>query len=139
MTMNKELDLPVSSAELEYNQAAKIILSREELLLNDEIMAVVENNKIVGLDPDNLEQSALYQRLRAYRTEQLDKLPAEAPATDADTAETAATNAGKNESTSHVLFLCDKSHSFKTINNVIKTAGLAGYPNFQFAVLERPK
>ena len=40
------------------------------------------------------------------------------------------------QSSPHVLFLCDRSHSFRTINTVIKAAGLAGYPNFQFGVLE---
>ena len=139
MTMDKALDLPVSSTEQEYDQAAKIVLSRNQLLLNDEVMAVVENNQIVGLDPDNLEQSALFQRLKAYRTEHqnnqpIGEVPNEGVATDP-----AATNADSKEDVSHVLFLCDKSHSFKTINNVIKTAGLAGFPNFQFAVLERPK
>lgn len=119
--MDKELDLPTSSAELEYQQAAKIVLSRKELLLNDEVMALVEGNQIVGLDPDALEQSNLYQRLKSYRSEQQ--------------AAVQSTNDDPNQ-IRHVLFLCDKSFSFKVINSVIKTAGMAGYPNFQFAVLE---
>ncbi len=36
----------------------------------------------------------------------------------------------------HILLLCDKRHSFKTINDIVKIAALAGYPNFQFGVLK---
>ena len=40
------------------------------------------------------------------------------------------------ESQQHLLFFCDRALPFKTINQVVKTAALAGYANFQLAVLE---
>jgi biopolymer transport protein ExbD len=117
--LDKNLELPHSSAELGYQKTLQIVLSKNELRLNDEVMAEVQGHRIIGLRSDDLAASTLYQRLKARRTEQTagvpDGTPGQAP---------------------HILFLCDKFHSFKTINNVIKAAGMAGYPNFQFAVLE---
>lgn len=117
LKMGKDLELPRSNTEVGYDKAIKIILSKKDLRIDDEIMAEVRDRKIIGLAPDDLKSSPLYQRLKTRRS-------AYTPVDE---------NAPK---TPHVLFLCDKSHSFKTINQVMKTAGLAGYPNFQFAVLE---
>jgi predicted SprT family Zn-dependent metalloprotease len=120
LTLGKDLELPRSTADTEYQQAVKIILTKNELRVNDDIMAQVQNQQIVGLAPHDLASSTLFKRLKRYRT----GLAAEK---DAD------------QKIPHVLFLCDKSHSFQTINSVIKTSGLAGYPNFQFGVLEEKK
>ena len=117
LKLDKDLELPTSSTKAEYQEAVKIVLSQKELRLNDEVMALVEGRGITGLRDDDLEGSSLFQRLKTFR--------AESENTEDD-----------QDSPTHILFLCDKSHSFKTINKVIKTAGLAGYPNFQFAVLE---
>lgn len=117
LKLGKDLELPRSSTEAGYAKAIKIILSKKDLRINDEIMAEIRNNRIVGLASDDLKSSALYQRLKTNRNE---FVPED----------------GDARQTPHVLFMCDKSHSFKTINQVIKTAGMAGYPNFQFAVLE---
>ena len=113
----KDLELPVSSTEVDYLDSIKIVLSSENLKLNGEALASVEKEKIIGMDPENLKESSLFRKLRDLYSEQ----------------------ASQDEGTlkeRHVLFMCDKHHSFKTINTVIKTAGLAGFPNFQFAVLE---
>lgn len=119
LTLDKDLELPHSSAEQGYQKAIKIVLSKNELRLNDEVMAEVRGRSILGLSPDDLAASTLYQRLKTKRSEQTAAAPDDAPG-----------------QAPHILFMCDKSHSFKTINNVIKAAGMAGYPNFQFAVLE---
>ena len=117
LKLDKDLELPTSTAEGEYQETIKIVLSQRELRLNDEVMAAVRGRKIAGLTNDNLESSSLFQGLKTFRIE-------------------SEKSENDQEPSTHVLFLCDKSHSFQTINRVIKTAGLAGYPNFQFAVLE---
>jgi biopolymer transport protein ExbD len=122
MKLDKDLELPHSTAEQGYQKTIKIVLSQKELRLNDEVMAEVQNDQIVGLAPEDLKSSTLYQRLKAKRAEQ-----------------TLAAKPGETREAPNILFLCDKSHSFRTINEVIKTAGMAGYPNFQFAVLEEKK
>jgi hypothetical protein len=113
----KELELPKSTAEVDFSDSIQIVLSREQLKLNEDIMAQVDKETIVGMDPKNLKASSLYEQLRVLYDE-------------------TKTSKGEDTKPKHVLFICDKHHSFKTINMVIKTAGLAGYPNFQFAVLE---
>lgn len=121
LKMGNDLELPASNTEAGYNKAVKIILSKKDLRIDDEVMAEVRNQKIVGLSSEDPKSSSFYQRLKTYREE------SDSAAADADSS---------REQPPHVLFLCDKSYSFKTINQVIKTAGMAGYPNFQFAVLE---
>ena len=117
LKLDKDLELPTSTAEGEYQETIKIVLSQKELRLNDEVMAAVQGRQIAGLTNDNLESSSLFQGLKTFRIESEE-------------------SENGQEAPTHILFLCDKSHSFQTINRVIKTAGLAGYPNFQFAVLE---
>ena len=117
LKLDKDLELPTSTAEGEYHETIKIVLSQNELRLNDEVMAAVQGRQIAGLSNNNLESSSLFQGLKTFRIESEKSENGQEPPT-------------------HVLFLCDKSHPFQTINRVIKTAGLAGYPNFQFAVLE---
>ncbi|MBN1832617.1 MAG: biopolymer transporter ExbD [Deltaproteobacteria bacterium] len=117
LKLDEDLELPTSTAKSDYQETIKIVLSQRELRLNDEVMAAVEGRQVAGLTNDNLENSPFFQRLNTLRIESEQSESSQAPPT-------------------HILFLCDKSHSFQTINRVIKTAGLAGYPNFQFAVLE---
>jgi len=116
--LNKELELPSSNTEVDYRKTVEITLTKNELRLNDEVMAAVKNRQIDGIQDENLTSSSLYKRLKGLREQKTE------------------TDDSKPEPAPHVLFLCDKSYSFKTINQVIKTAGMAGYPNFQFAVLE---
>jgi biopolymer transport protein ExbD len=118
LKLDQNLQLPKSSSEREYAKTIKVILSKKELRLNDEVMATVSGGIIQGLsDVQDLKTSSFFQRLKTYyKSNKEDKSEAEHP--------------------THLLLLCDKSHSFKTINAVIKTAGMAGYPNFQFAVLQ---
>ena len=113
----KDLELPMSSTDVDYADSIKIVLSAEDLKLNGEALATLDKEKIIGMDPENLKESSLFRKLKELYDEQT--MHEESP-----------------DKERHVLFMCDKHHSFKTINNVIKTAGLAGFPNFQFAVLE---
>ena len=113
----KDIELPKSTARMDHEENIRLVLTLNELHLGDEIIAQVKKGRIAGLDPKNLQESALFRRLHAQFAE---------TALQADDAQP------KN----HILFLCDKRHSFKTINTIVKTAALAGYPNFQFGVLK---
>jgi biopolymer transport protein ExbD len=118
LKLDQNLQLPKSSSESEYTKAIKVILSKKELRLNDEVMAIVSGGIIKGLsDVRDPETSPFFRRLQISR-------------------KSGSENGADREHPTHLLLLCDKSHSFKTINTVIKTAGMAGYPNFQFAVLQ---
>lgn len=118
LKLDQNLQLPKSSSESEYSKAIKVILSKNQLRLNDEVMATVSRGIIQGLsNAEDPKTSPFFKRLQAtYKSGREKEAGGEHPP--------------------HLLLLCDKSHSFKTINMVIKTAGLAGYPNFQFGVLQ---
>jgi biopolymer transport protein ExbD len=116
--LGEDLQLPRSTAEAKYQQAVKIILTKTELRVDDEVVAKVQGQKIKGLSSTDAQSSKFYQRLKQFRSD---------VAVDAQNEE---------KDPPHILFLCDKSHAFETINSVIKASGLAGYPNFQFGVLE---
>ena len=118
--LDKDLELPHSTTEQSYRKTVKLVLSKKELRLNDEVLATVYHHEIIGLNAGDLKSSALFQRLKITRAQQ-----------------TTAVAGQESQPAPHVLFLCDKSYSFKTINKVIKAAAMAGYPNFQFAVVEK--
>ncbi len=118
----KDLELPRSSSEADYSKAVKLILSQKQLLLNDEVIATLDGKELTAISDDDPQSSSLYQRLKDFREKAKE--------------DAAMDPKGEAGEAPHILFLCDKSHNFTTINRVIKTAGLAGYPNFQFAVLE---
>lgn len=119
--LDKDLELPQSSAEMDYNENIQLVLSKSSLMLDNEVVAELDNGKIRGFDEKNLKSSVLYKRLKEH-FEKSRKIAEENPE--------------ENLTKQEIVFLCDKSHEFKVINQVMKTAGLAGYPNFQFAVLQ---
>ena len=111
------IDLPVSSAKMEHEENIKLILTRNGLHIGEDLIAQVNKGTVMGLDLQNPKDSVLYQRL----AQQFAK---------------SAVESGDAQPKNHILLLCDKRHSFKTINSIVKTAALAGYPNFQFGVLK---
>ena len=119
--LDNELELPRSSTKLDYDKNLKLVLTKSSLMLEDEIIAELKNGEIKGFNEKKLKTSILYKRLREHFEKSkntVEENPEEKPAIQ------------------QIIFLCDKSHEFKIINQVMKTAGLAGYPNFQFAVLQ---
>ncbi len=123
LILEEDLNLPKSTIKADYTDSIKLVLSQNSLKLGEELLAPIKNGRIIGLDPKNPQGSLLFRRLQeAYEKARMED---EGLAQENETK--------KN----HILFLCDKNHSFKTINEIIKTAGMAGYPNFQFAVLKQ--
>ena len=118
MILDKDLELPKSIAKMDYKETIKLVLSQKSLKLEGKVVAKLKKGKIIGLNRKNLEKSILYKKLRSYWEEQ-DRVKA----------------VGATER--QILFLCDKRLPFKTINSIVKAAALAGFPNFQFAVLEK--
>lgn len=119
--LDKDLDLPRSSTEMDYNKNLKLTLTKSSLMLEDEIVAELNNGELKGFDQKDLKASILYKRLKEYFEK---------------SKKTGEENLEEKPTNHEIVFLCDKSHEFKIINQVMKTAGLAGYPNFQFAVLQ---
>jgi len=127
--LDHNIELPKSSAKMDYTKSVQLVLSKDKLQLDGEVLGAVEGDHIAGLDPVDLKASQLYQKLRLFREE------ADAETAAAESVEEAP-NGSDGAAPPHVLFFCDRTLSFQTINQVIKTAGMAGYPNLQFAVLQ---
>jgi len=115
--LDKDMQLPQSTSKTDFQDTVKLVLSQSTLKMGDEVVAQIEDNVIIGLDPDNLKSSGLFIRL-SHRSEMHNK------------------SATGNQGPRPILLLCDRRLPFKTINQITKTAALAGFPNFQFAVLE---
>ena len=120
--LNEELELPRSSAKADYDKSLRLVLTKSTVMLDDEIIAELNNGEIKGFDKKDLKKSILYTRLKEHYEKS--KMAEEE-------------NPEENPKSHELIFLCDKSHEFKLINQVMKTAGLAGYPNFQFGVLQK--
>ena len=127
--LDRNIELPKSTAKMDYTKSVQLVLSKDKLQFDGEMLGEVEGEHIAGLNPEDLKASLLYQRLRSCREQ------ADAEGASTNGAETAEPG-DEPASPRHVLFFCDRTHSFQTINQVIKTAGMAGYPNLQFAVLQ---
>ena len=120
--IDDQLELPRSSTKVDYDKNLKLVLTKSSLLLDDEIVAELNNGEIKGFDQKDLKKSILYTRLKEHYEKS--KITREE-------------NPEEKPKDQEIIFLCDKSHEFKIINQVMKTAGLAGYPNFQFGVLQK--
>ncbi|MDX2447957.1 MAG: biopolymer transporter ExbD [Desulfobacterales bacterium] len=116
--LEKNMELPQSTAKTDYQESIKLILSRSTLKMGDRILARIDHDSIVGLDPKNLKSSDLYRELSTR-------------------AKTQAEMESEQTESLSILLLCDRRLPFKTINHITKTAALAGFPNFQLAVLKR--
>ena len=115
--MMEDIELPKSTAKMDHTETIKLVLTQNSLHLNDDLIARVKKGRVIGLDAQNPKASVLYQRLEKQSAKAVKK-------------------SNEKQRIDHILLLCDKRHSFKTINDIVKTAALAGYPNFQFAVLK---
>ena len=116
--LEKNMELPQSTAKTDYQDTIKLILSQSTLKIGDKVLAQIDQNKVVGLDPKDLKSSDLYRELSTW-------------------AETEAHIEPEQTEPLPILLLCDRRLPFKTINHITKTAALAGFPNFQLAVLKR--
>ena len=119
--LDKDMKLPNSTSEMDHMENVKLILSTEHLKIGDKIIAKVKDGEVMGLNSKDLKSSNVFRELESYSKQRL--------------AEKKENQAG--EDPDPLLFFCDKRLPFKTINNITKTAALAGFPNFQFAVLKK--
>jgi len=109
----KNLNLPNSHSSLGFSKAVQVKLTRKELLIEDTFVAKVSNAKIVGVDIDGGKIVPLYNMLQRYRS----------LSRDADK--------------TTVVFQAEKTFPFEVLNQVMRTAAMAGYPNFRFAIQKK--
>jgi biopolymer transport protein ExbD len=110
LKLDKELSLPTSSSQRPYEVAVKVALTRHELLVGEDVVARIHKGRLVRTKVEDdvivpLRNLLLKQR---SKVENLDKAV--------------------------VLFYADKDAEFAVVDKVMRTAAVAGYPNFKFAV-----
>ena len=64
ITLDANMDLPRSEAQLDHEECIRLVFTRDSLKLEDEVIATVQEGEIIGLDPQNLKASQLYKKLR---------------------------------------------------------------------------
>jgi len=118
LRLEKDLQLPMSTSEQPFKWAINVSLSMDQLKVEDEYVCTLKKGDFVGSgnDPDKIEP--LFDRLLTFKNVEKYR------DVDRDAADPV------------VIFHADKRHPFKTVYKVMKTAALAGYPNFRFAVLK---
>lgn len=109
----KNLSLPNSSSSLGFSKAVQVKLSRKELSIEDTFVAKVSGNRVVGVDIDGGKIVPLYNMLQRYRA------------------------LSKDDDKTTVVFQADKDFPFEILNQVMRTAAMAGYPNFRFAIQKK--
>lgn len=109
----KNLNLPNSNSSLGFEKAVQVKLSKKELLIEDTFVAKVSGTKVVGVDVDGGKIVPLYNMLQRYRS------------------------LSKDSDKTTVVFQADKDFPFEILNQVMRTAAMAGYPNFRFAIQKK--
>ncbi|MBF0450646.1 MAG: biopolymer transporter ExbD [Candidatus Magnetomorum sp.] len=113
--IDKGLVLPKSASQMDCEKNITVSLSLDCLKIGDEHIANIHQGIIQGFDSQYPEHSTLYKKLIAVRHD-LEQ-----------------TNADEKLS---INIFCDHRLPYKTIHQVIKISGMAGFPHFQFAVLK---
>lgn len=104
------LTLPNSSSNGKFVKAVQVKVTRSELLVEDTFVAKISANKVVSAKIDGKKIVPLYNMLVRYRS---------------------FSKAGQKDT---VVLQADKKFPFKLLNMVMRTAAMAGYPNFRMAI-----
>jgi biopolymer transport protein ExbD len=118
LRLAKDMELPRSNSEKPFKWAINITLTENELIVEDLPVCKYKNGQFIDKNGDAGKIELLYDQLTKLKS--LEKYRE----VDRDAAEPV------------VIFQADKKHKFDTIYEVMKTAAMAGYPNFRFAVLK---
>lgn len=110
----KNLTLPTSNSQLDFIKAVQVKLTKKELLVEDTFIAKISGNKIVDAKIDKegkiLPLYNMLQRYHSLNKTFLDKTT--------------------------VVLQADKGFPFELLDQILRTAAMAGYPNVRFATLK---
>jgi biopolymer transport protein ExbD len=117
-TQDAKLRLPSAVSQSELKMSVTLTISRDELqveqvrvasVLEDKVNAQMEGDKIVPL----------YEKLNTIRSARQAK------------------TGGVSENDDVIFLIADRDIPFSVLAPVMKTAAMAGYPNFRFAVVKK--
>ena len=115
LVLEKDLKLPMSTAKAELVKTIGISITYNELKVEGNIIGKIEKEKLVGISMEGEKIVPLYNFLTRYRDLQ--------------------DEAGRRETV--IVLQAHREYHYEIIKNVMKTAGMAGYPNFRFAVIKK--
>ncbi|MCB9557182.1 MAG: biopolymer transporter ExbD [Deltaproteobacteria bacterium] len=106
----KNLKLPKSNTERSIKPAVQIKITHNELLVDDTFVARMRGNKLMAEATKDGKISQLYNILQRFKSRTV----------DADK--------------SVIVVQADKGLPYEVLEKVMRTAAMAGYPNYRFAV-----
>src|SRR5262249_12595850 len=116
----QNLALPASSSQAKMQKSLLVSVTRGEILVADVPVAQVTRGIITGTQvEENDKIVSLFERLQHVRPSRGASPAEEEPGADT------------------ILLLADKSTDSAVVTKVLKTAGMAGFPNVRFGVLAR--
>ena len=116
LSIDKGMILPKSTSQIDCDKNITLTLASDCLKIGDKKIARIKKGLIQNFDKNNPKSSPLYKHLLALRHDLEQK---------------------ENKDNSSIVIFCDQRLPYKTIHQVIKTSGMAGFPHFQFAVLKK--
>ena len=118
MKYEGNLKLPSAGVTNEFNASMSVTIARDELLVGEIAVAkITDGNFVAPRERDKI--IPLYERLNTLRAQR-----------QADS--------GGIRSDDDVIYLfADRDIPFTLLSPVMKTAAMAGYPNFRFAVVKK--
>lgn len=112
------IKLPAANTSAELRLSVNVAISGEELLVEKVRVAKISNGKIdAALEGDKI--VPLYEKLNTLRA-----------AREGQTG-------GVSENDDVIFLVADRQVPFTLLSPVMKTAAMAGYPNFRFAVIKK--
>lgn len=113
-----KIRLPVASTESDLRMSVNVSISGEELLVEKVRVAKIGNGKIdAPMEGDKI--VPLYEKLNTLRAARQTQ------------------TGGVSENDDVIFLVADKQVPFTLLSPVMKTAAMAGYPNFRFAVIKK--
>jgi biopolymer transport protein ExbD len=106
----QNLTLPNSNSKLGFVKAVQVKATRAELKVEDQFVAKISGGKVVGTRIEGQKIVELYNVLRRYRS------------------------FSKESAKDIVILQADKDFPFQLLNQIMRTAAMAGYPNFRLAI-----
>ncbi|MFH1810109.1 MAG: biopolymer transporter ExbD [Pseudomonadota bacterium] len=120
--VHSDITLPPSISERGFTKTVQVFVSKDALTVEDEVIGKINKGELVKVQVEGNKIVPLFNTLEKKRARIME--------------ETAASGKNADEETV-ILFMADESVGFDIINKVMKTCGMAGFANFQFAVMAR--
>jgi len=113
-----KIKLPVASTNTELRMSVAVSISNEELLVEKVRVAKIINGKVDALtEGDKI--VPLFEKLNALKAAKQGQ------------------TGGVSENDDVIFLVADRKIPFTLLSPIMKTAAMAGYPNFRFAVIKK--